>query len=280
MVSTIQAFNTPGQVHRAIYNAASATGVDFNYLLNQARVESSLNPDAKARTSSATGLYQFIEQSWLGVVAKHGDTHGLGWASSAITRGNDGRYRVADPDMRAAILDLRRDPDAAAAMAAEFASDNRDHLERRLGHKVESVDLYLAHFLGAAGATKFLRNFDANPEANAADLFPSAARSNRAVFFNRDGSARTLNDVRERFAAKFDGQEPLPLRGGVGVGIVSANHRPLDGWTLPTPNPVRPVLGHPGDDLGRTPEGEGLKTELGAKARLAYLMLASLGVSA
>jgi Transglycosylase SLT domain len=263
MVSTISASGERGQVHRAIYNAASATGVDFNYLYNQARVESSLNPDAKARTSSATGLYQFIEQSWLGVVAKHGDEHGLGWASSAVTRGSDGRYRVADPDMRAAILDLRRDPDAAAAMAAEFASDNRDHLERRLGHAVESVDLYLAHFLGAAGATKFLRNFDANPEASAADLFPSAARSNRGVFFKADGSARTLNEVRERFAAKFEGASPA-LEYSRHAELVSASISerdqsvPTSGWTL------------------KQVQGDGMK----ANARLAYLMLASLGVSA
>ncbi len=266
MVSTISTGGTRGAVHQAIYNAASATGVDFNYLFNQARIESSLNPNAKAQTSSATGLYQFIEQSWLGVVAKHGDAHGLGWATSAIMRGSDGRYRVADPAMRTAILDLRRDPDASAAMAAEFASDNRDHLERRLGHQVESVDLYLAHFLGAGGATKFLRGYDANPDAAAADLFPAAARSNRGVFYDRDGSARSLAELRERFAAKFEGSEPLPFRGGVGVGIVSASRQQFDARTVPTPNP--------------SPEGQGLTSLRVANARLAYLMLASLGVSA
>jgi hypothetical protein len=263
MVSTISASGERGQVHRAIYNAASATGVDFNYLFNQARVESSLNPDAKARTSSATGLYQFIEQSWLGVVAKHGDEHGLGWASSAITRGSDGRYRVADPAMRTAVLDLRRDPDAAAAMAAEFASDNRDHLERRLGHAVEPVDLYLAHFLGAAGATKFLRNFDANPEASAAELFPSAARSNRGVFFKRDGSARTLNEVRERFAAKFEGAVPNQIRSVEPVEARFAQQTVVD---------HRSTASRQAQDYGGTKPT--------AQARLAYLMLASLGVSA
>jgi hypothetical protein len=265
MVTTISGTQAGG-VRTAIYNAASATGVDFNYLFHQARVESSLNPEAKARTSSATGLYQFIEQSWLGVVAKHGDAHGLGWAASAITRNSDGRYSVADPAMRSAILDLRRDPDASAAMAAEFASDNRDTLERQLGHEVEPVDLYLAHFLGAGGATKFLRRFDANPDAAAASVFPAAARSNRAVFFNGDGSARSLAEVRTRFAAKFEGSEPLPFRGGVGVEIVSARHRQFDARIVPTPNP--------------SADGAGLASLHAANARLAYLMLASLGVSA
>jgi hypothetical protein len=258
MVSTISSVGS-AHVHNAIYQAATATGVDFNYLLNQAKIESSLNPDAKARTSSATGLYQFIEQSWLGVVSKHGDEHGLGWAASAITRGSDGRYRVADPAMRAAILDLRRDPDVAAAMAAEFASDNRNYLEKRLGHPVESVDLYLAHFLGAGGATKFLRNYDANSDFPAADLFPAAARSNRAVFYNRDGSARTLADVRERFARKFEGASPSPARAA-----------PVEA------RPFYPVIAQRYD----SPSTGSGRTELRAHARLAYLMLASLGVSA
>ena len=251
MVSTVSAQGIGGAVHQAIYNASSATGVDFKYLFNQARVESSLNPEAKARTSSATGLYQFIEQSWLGVVAKHGDEHGLGWAASAITRGSDGRYRVADPAMRSAILDLRRDANASAAMAAEFASDNRDHLERRLGHTVESVDLYLAHFLGAAGATKFLRHHDANPGTAAAAIFPAAARSNRGVFYNRDGSARSLAEVRALFAAKFEGAAP----------------------SLRRAEPVEARFAQRRDDSS-------IKPVPTAQARLAYLMLASLGVSA
>lgn len=257
MVSTVAAQTASGArgaVHQAIYNASSATGVDFNYLFNQARVESSLNPDAKARTSSATGLYQFIEQSWLGVVSKHGNEHGLGWAASAITRGSDGRYRVADPAMRSAILDMRRDPQASAAMAAEFASDNRDHLEKRLGHKVESVDLYLAHFLGPGGATKFLRHHDASTDASAATLFPAAARSNRGVFYNRDGSARSLADVRTRFARKIEGVATPPVRAErVEQRFASNALRQAQDYGAPKPT---------------------------AQARLAYLMLASLGVSA
>jgi Transglycosylase SLT domain len=243
MVSAINGNGAQAQVRQAIYNAASATGVDFGYLVNQARVESGFNPQAQARTSSATGLYQFIEQSWLGVVAKHGDAHGLGWAASAITRGSDGRYRVADPVTRQAILDLRRDPHAAASMAAAFASDNKDYLEDRLGHDVAPVDLYLAHFLGAGGAAKFLRKFEDNPDADAAALFPAAARSNRAVFYDRAGSARSLSEVRARFAAKFDGAAPTQTWS-----------RPLQVATATNP----PT----------------------AQARLAYLMLASLGVSA
>ena len=50
-------------VRGAIARASESTGVDFDYLLAQARLESGLNPDAKARSSSATGLYQFIDST-------------------------------------------------------------------------------------------------------------------------------------------------------------------------------------------------------------------------
>lgn len=247
MVANIQFRAAEGHVRQAIYNAASATGVDFAYLMNQARVESGFDPGAQAKTSSATGLYQFIEQSWLGVVAKHGSAHGLGWAASAISRGSDGRYRIADPSMRQAVLDLRRDPQAAASMAAEFAGDNKAYLEARIGREAEPVDLYLAHFLGAGGAAKFLKARDANPDASAAELFPAAARSNRNVFFERDGTARSLDDVRQRFAAKF--------------GSISSPERAPQ-WTM------------------QSVQSEGRpRVEAKAHARLAYLMLASLGVS-
>ena len=254
----VTGFNAGGRVQAAIANAAAATGVDFSYLMHQARVESGFDPDARARTSSATGLYQFIEQSWLGVVDKHGDAHGLGWAADAITRGSDGRYRVNDPATRAAILDLRRDPVAASAMAAEHASDNRDLLETRLGRSVESVDLYLAHFLGAGGATKFLRGHDAAPDQNAAALFPAAARANRGVFFARDGSARSLAQVRERFAEKFEGDaaSPAPVEARVRFAHATRDNRASTGSALA--------------EQGRA---------TAPHARLAYLMLASLGVS-
>jgi len=250
MVSTVTQQGQMARVQNAIAVAARQTGVDFGYLIQQARVESSLNPDARARSSSATGLYQFIEQSWLATVDKHGAAHGLGWAADAIERGADGRYRIADPALRSAVLDLRRSPEASAAMAAEFASDNRATLERRLGHGVESVDLYLAHFLGAGGATRFLKAYDADPNASAASLFPAGARANRSVFFDKAGNARSLGDIRARFAAKFDGAP---------IGPRTGNDMRFAGGAMAKTAPANAGV---------------------ANARLAYLMLASLGIAA
>jgi hypothetical protein len=208
------------RVTAAIRLASANTGVQFGYLLNQARLESGLNPNARARTSSATGLFQFIDQTWLGMVRQHGAEHGLGWAAGQIRQGPNGRYYVADPELRRQILELRRQPEAASAMAAEYASDNGRYLESRLGRQMEPVDLYLAHFLGAGGAARFLRAHDSSPDAPAATLLPQAARANRPIFYNRDGSMRSFAEIRARFAEKIatgnhsgrTGHSPAPVR--------------------------------------------------------------------
>ena len=116
------------QVRAAIARAAETTGVDFDYLLAQAKIESSLDPAARAATSSAAGLYQFTGGTWLATLDRHGASHGLGWAENAIDGG-----RVSDPMMRAQIRALRFDPSASALMAAELANDNRAELQMRWG---------------------------------------------------------------------------------------------------------------------------------------------------
>lgn len=199
--------STEPRIRAAIAQAASRTGVDFGYLYNQARIESGLDPQAKARTSSATGLFQFTKQTWLQVVKSHGADHGASWAANAISRAGS-RLTVADPQLRSAIDNLRYDPEFASAMAGEFASDNRDRIEPGLGRSVEPVDLYLAHFLGSAGASTFLAAHNADPEAAAAPLFPAAAAANRTIFYGAGGAPRSLNDIRANFAAKLGGVAP------------------------------------------------------------------------
>lgn len=214
-------------VTTAIAAASQKTGIDFNYLLGQAQVESGLRTDARARTSSATGLYQFIDQSWLGVVKEHGQKHGMGWASDSIRQTSSGRFVVGDAATRQAILSLRNDPQAASLMAAEHASDNKDSLEQSLGRDATGTDLYMAHFLGIGGARKFLRAMDADPERSGANMFPAAARANRNIFYASNGAPRSLGQIYERFAGKLDKGAALGgalqgERGAVdGVGLAS-----------------------------------------------------------
>ena len=200
---TVTPVAASGSIQSAIALASNRTGIDFDYLLGQAQVESGLNARAAAPTSSARGLYQFIEQSWLAVVKKHGSEHGLGWASDAISRGANGRWTV-DPELRQNVLGLRNDPTAASLMAAEHASDNKSVLEGSLGRTATGTDLYMAHFLGLGGAKQFLSAMQANPDRAGASMFPAAARANRSIFFAPDGSQRSLGEIYNRFAAKLD----------------------------------------------------------------------------
>ena len=273
MSSTIgQVRNNVDRVTSAIATSARRTGINFDYLMGQARVESGLNPNAKASTSSATGLFQFIDQSWLGVIEKHGQKHGLGWASDAISRDNRGRFNVSDGATRQAILNLRKNPEVASLMAGEFASDNRDYLERGLGREAAPVDLYLAHFLGAEGARKFLSAHDSNPDAAAAPQFGSAARANRNVFYDRSGSPRSFGEIRDRFAAKLGdnahilGGRGLP-RGGDNGGNDLPMVQPADYLRLANQRATSPKPGVDGVPLNFNNEN----------ARLAYMLLASIG---
>jgi len=187
------------EVQAAIARAAQATGVDFNYLLAQARLESSLDPAARAGTSSAAGLYQFTRGTWLQTLEKHGAAHGAGWADMAIEQG-----RVSDPMLRQQVLALRHDPDLSARMAAELARDNRAALLPVLGREPDAAELYLAHFLGAGGAGKFLTALSADPAQSAAALLPEAAAANRAIFYEA-GQPRSLGGVMGLLRAKVDG---------------------------------------------------------------------------
>lgn len=265
------------RVTNAIALASRRTGMDFAYLLGQAKIESSFNPAARAATSSATGLYQFVDQSWLGVVNQHGAKYGLGWAASAIQETGPGRYQVADPVLRQQILDLRNHPETASVMAAEHAADNKAYLESRLGRAAQPVDLYLAHFLGVGGASKFLAAHDHNPGAPAATLFPAAARANRSVFYDRTGNPRSLAEIRNNFADKLErgAASALALPAGWAGRADDDDFSDAipDGQTVQPADYVRIET----QRLQQTVSAEDMVRPQPQTARLAYLMLATLG---
>lgn len=184
-------------VRQAIANASQATGMDFDFLLTTAARESSLNPRAEARTSSAAGLFQFLDATWLTTLKRHGAKHGLNGEAALIDIGADGKPSVSDPTMRRVILDMRYDPEVSARMAAEFANDNADYLRARTGTEPQPGDLYAAHFLGAGGAAELINAARDTPWASAANLFPSAASANRPIFYKDGGAARNVSEVLE-----------------------------------------------------------------------------------
>lgn len=179
-----------------IRDAAQATGVSFEYLLAQANQESRLNPNATSRKSSAMGLFQFTSGTWLEMVKSHGADYGLEQYSDAIVKGADGRWTVKDKALKKEILDLRRDPRLSALMAAEYAKDNEQVLEAKLGRQVSTQDLYLAHFLGAGGALKVLKGRHQPDSDQQPALLASAALANPDVFMDpASGEQRSLDSV-------------------------------------------------------------------------------------
>lgn len=198
-------------VRASIARAAQATGVDFNYLLAQAKLESSLNPLAKAPTSSAAGLYQFTQGTWLQTLEKHGGNHGMGWADAMIDGG-----RVNNPALRGQIMAMRYDADASALMAAELANDNKAELSAVLGREPDAAELYLGHFLGSAGAREFLSALNTNPGQSAASVLPRAAAANRKIFYDGSGAPRSVAGVMEL------------LRGKVSAAMENGGLPPID----------------------------------------------------
>lgn len=208
---------------RPIQSAAEATGVPFDYLMRTAKRESNFNPQAKASTSTATGLFQFLEQTWLGLMKKEGAQLGLQAQSEAIQQDRSGRYSVPDAVARRQILDLRKDPELSAKMAGVFTQKNKDVLRDQLKRDPSAPELYMAHFLGAQGASDLISLAQSSPDRSAARAFPDAAAANRSIFFDGKGRARTTREVYARLSSFHSGGDALLPGNAVADAGASAN---------------------------------------------------------
>lgn len=182
-------------VHAAIRRAADATGVNFSLLVETARRESAMNPNARASTSSATGLFQFIESTWLDMVRRHGADHGLGAQANALRTG-------ANAETRREILALRSDPEISARMAGELARENATTLQARLGRSPTAGELYAAHVMGPGGALRLIEAAQQGAP-NAVSLFPREAAANRGLFY-ANGQPRSAQALLDRLQLDAD----------------------------------------------------------------------------
>ena len=150
-------FKGSPSVINVIKQAAASTGVSSDVLTRIAKAESGLRPNAKAKTSSATGLFQFIRSTWSQMVKKYGKETGIG------------------------IEDIK-DPKANAVMGALFTRDNIKSLRSTLGREPTTREIYLAHFAGLGGARKVLKALQKNPKAAVSAGFTTAQiRANRSL---------------------------------------------------------------------------------------------------
>jgi hypothetical protein len=176
MSEPIAPFAPETNVRAAIQRASDRTGVNFDLLVATARRESALNANARATSSSAAGLFQFIDSTWLDMVRRHGGAHGLAGYAQKLQRGG------LDAATRADILALRADPELSACMAGELTRENAQALGAALGRAPNAGELYAAHVLGAGGAARLIQAAQQGaPDAPA--LFPREAQANRGIFF-------------------------------------------------------------------------------------------------
>jgi hypothetical protein len=149
-----------------ILGASKMTGVDPKILAPVIAIESGFNPNARAGSSTASGLGQFVDKTWEDMIRKNGSKYGITPGTSPM------------------------DSRANALMTAEYIKENMKSLS---GSKsdLNATDLYMAHFLGAAGAKKF---FSADPNTVAANVLPDAAKSNPGIFYNGN-TPRTISEV-------------------------------------------------------------------------------------
>jgi transglycosylase-like protein with SLT domain len=229
-VDTSNATATPGvdparlRVASAIKQAASSSGTSFQYLLTTAKMESDFNPTAGASTSSAHGLFQFIDQTWLATFKEAGAQFGYSGYADMISKSSDGTYSVADPDAHKTIMKLRDDPTVASDMAGALTQFNSFQLTGMIGRRPSDSELYMAHFMGVGGAAKLIGNAEDNGQASAARLFPNAAAANRSIFYDRStGRARSVSEVysvlEQRYASAANSAATQSAMASVGGDI-------------------------------------------------------------
>lgn len=150
-----------------ILATAKMTGVDPSLLMMMCAVESDFKITARPGTSNAAGLYQFVPDTWRGMLKQYGAKYGIDPNASPM------------------------DPRANALMGAEYVKENYRHLARKLGRTPTENDIYLAHFLGPGGSVQVLKG---NPNDIAARLNPDAAKSNPTIFYD-NGRPRTVREL-------------------------------------------------------------------------------------
>ena len=229
-MSDVSAVQVPSKISNAVKKASQATGTDFDYLLKTAQRESSFRPDARAKTSSATGLFQFVENTWLQMVKEQGPALGLDNYSAFILKGRGGRYTVSDPGLRKEILALRKDPEIASMMAGALTQQNEAHVTSRVGRAPTGGELYAAHVLGAEGASRLIELTEARPNAAADRYFPRAADANRSIFYS-SGKARSVSDVYDILTRKHENTKPVQVAAAAPEAHALPNRKPAPAET-------------------------------------------------
>lgn len=150
-------------VRDLIVSASKMVGVDPGLMATMASIESNFKISARPKKGSATGLYQFIDDTWKGMLARYGAKYGIAPNTPPT------------------------DPRANALMGAEYIRENQQYLQKKLGRQVTDNDLYMAHFLGPGGAVAMLQADATQSAASAvARTNPNAPAYNPTIFYDNN----------------------------------------------------------------------------------------------
>jgi hypothetical protein len=201
----VSRYGIDNRVLAAIRLGSLHTGVDFSFLMELARAESNFNAAARAPGSSAAGLYQFQPADWLEAISTFGTDYGLDPYAISLEQADTGEPgSIARDPALLEVLALRMNPRLSTLLMAEGIKRNLQALPQATGHEPGRTDLYLAHLLGPADATLFLKTLNESPDRLASDLLPDAAAANPLVFHKRGQQPRTLGEVYRWLDRKFN----------------------------------------------------------------------------
>ncbi len=207
--ATIAGRHLTPELMQSLRDAAAKTGVDYEFLVAQASVESGFRSKAHPDRGSAAGVFQFTGATWLQMMREHGAKYGYADLAKEVKLTPNGSVTVADKATHERILALRQNNRLSALFAAEYAKGNGARLEKVTGHRATAAELHLAHLLGPNGAIRFLKAHEDDEKQAAAKVVPAAARQNPALFYARGGrTAKSVAAVYQKIQERLD----LPLR--------------------------------------------------------------------
>ena len=191
-------------VLRSIRQASQATSADFGLLMAQASRESGFKANAKSSTSSAAGLFQFVDSTWLDMVHRFGDKYGVGDLAQQISQTSSGKLVVANSGTRQKISrpPLRSDL-IRRARRRIFEAEPGHHRTIDRPAAVARRSLY--------GAFSRCRRRDRIPQGTrhqrkhvAAKILPDAAAANPSIFYDASGRAKTVGEIYQTVASKIE----------------------------------------------------------------------------
>lgn len=179
--SGVKPVTIPADVKGYIEEAAQRAGVPVSVLMATAKQESDFGRNLANPKGSAKGLFQFVDGTWSDMITKSGPIYGLPTTTS--------------------VSDNR----ANALMAAEYMRQNNALFTKQIGRAPKDGEMYISHFMGGQGGVNFVKAYESQPDANAAQLFPKEASYNKNIFFEKNGTPRTVAQVYSKLSSYVDG---------------------------------------------------------------------------